>query len=233
MSKAFLEGVYGARENRINMLLTGQLADLTEEDLNGVEKINANFCYANTGLESVKLPEGLTEIGQNAFIGCGNLARINFPSTLTKVGGWAFNDCTSLSVFECPSTSFLCGVTFLSGSANPTYYAHKFYVNGSVVRDVVIPSTVTEVKDNAYVNAYYLTTITVGENVTSIGASAFSGCNGLTCLTVLATTPPTLANVNALNNSGSCPICVPAGSVNAYKTASNWSNYASRIQAIS
>ena len=45
------------------------------------------------------------------------------------------------------------------------------------------------------------------------------------------TTPPTLSS-NALDYTNNCPIYVPSASVNAYKSANNWSTYASRIQAI-
>jgi hypothetical protein len=44
--------------------------------------------------------------------------------------------------------------------------------------------------------------------------------------------PPTLANSNALSNTNDCPIFVPFASVNAYKTAENWSVYADRIQGL-
>jgi len=46
---------------------------------------------------------------------------------------------------------------------------------------------------------------------------------------VNATTPPTLG-ASAFNNTNDCPIYVPCSSVSAYKAASNWSTYASRIQ---
>jgi len=58
---------------------------------------------------------------------------------------------------------------------------------------------------------------------------AFSNCSGLTGMTINATTPPTLGNSVFANTN--FPIYVPAGSVEAYKTA--WSEYADRIQAIS
>jgi hypothetical protein len=57
-------------------------------------------------------------------------------------------------------------------------------------------------------------------------------CSGLTSIIVNATTPPKLSNSNAFNNTNDCPIYVPSGSVNTYKSASGWSTYASRIQAI-
>jgi len=65
--------------------------------------------------------------------------------------------------------------------------------------------------------------------MTSIGDQAFYNCNKLTSITCLATTPPTLGS-NVFYSTNNCPIYVPSGSVNAYK--SSWSDYASRIQSI-
>ena len=86
---------------------------------------------------------------------------------------------------------------------------------------------------NCFRDCPYLTIVTIGTGITSIGDGAFRDDSYLEVLTIKATTPPTLSTVNSL--SGTNPnlvIYVPAGSVNAYKTATNWSSYASRIQAI-
>jgi hypothetical protein len=48
---------------------------------------------------------------------------------------------------------------------------------------------------------------------------------------ILALVPPTLGN-GAFATGNASAICVPAESVEAYKAASGWSGYASRIQAI-
>jgi hypothetical protein len=53
----------------------------------------------------------------------------------------------------------------------------------------------------------------------------------MTSITVNATTPPVLG-ANVFDGTNDCPIYVPASSVNAYKAASSWRYYASRIQAI-
>jgi hypothetical protein len=54
----------------------------------------------------------------------------------------------------------------------------------------------------------------------------------LTSITCNATTPPTLEDAFAFENTDNCPIYVPAESVDTYKAASGWSTYADRIQPI-
>ena len=72
--------------------------------------------------------------------------------------------------------------------------------------------------------------VTIPNSVISIENQAFYFCTSLTSVRVEATTPPKLDS-NAFNR---CPdltkILVPSASVNAYKTASGWSNYASKIR---
>jgi hypothetical protein len=53
----------------------------------------------------------------------------------------------------------------------------------------------------------------------------------LTSVTCEATTPPTCDSY-AFDNTNNCPIYVPSQSIDTYKSATNWSTYADRIQAI-
>ena len=96
---------------------------------------------------------------------------------------------------------------------------------------VTIGNSVTSIGDYAFYDCRSLTSITIPDSVTSIGQGAFQNCSGLTSITVEATTPPTLGS-QSFDNTNNCPIYVPSASVDTYKAATNWSNYASRIQAI-
>ena len=101
----------------------------------------------------------------------------------------------------------------------------------SGLTSVTIPNSVTTFEVAVFQRAG-LTSITFPSSVTTFGEALFQNCSSLTSVTIEATTPPTFGN-NMFNNINPSPnIYVPAESVNAYKTASGWSGYASRIQAI-
>lgn len=44
------------------------------------------------------IPEGVTEIGKWAFIGCSSIKSIEIPESVTEIGGSAFHDCSSLTL---------------------------------------------------------------------------------------------------------------------------------------
>ena len=94
-----------------------------------------------------------------------------------------------------------------------------------------IPDSVTSIGRYTFDDCSGLISIDIPNSVTSIGDGAFNFCFGLASVTVNAITPPTLGT-RAFYKIKNFTIYVPAESVNAFKTATNWSTYASRIQAI-
>ena len=93
---------------------------------------------------------------------------------------------------------------------------------------ITIPSSVTSIGSGAFSNNL-LTSITIPSNVTSIGSDAFLG-NSLIRITIHAITPPYIDRDSYLFKDHSfLKIYVPAQSVNAYKTAQGWNQYANRI----
>ena len=55
-------------------------------------------------LKRVDIPDGVTEIRDYKFYGCGNLASISLPETLTSIGARAFDECRSLLLTTLPNT---------------------------------------------------------------------------------------------------------------------------------
>ena len=97
----------------------------------------------------------------------------------------------------------------------------------TLATEAIIGDDITEIGNEAF--NCNLTTATIGTGITSIGDTAFYDYGNLASITIEATIPPTLGNYSL---SGDYPIYVPSESVNTYKAASGWLDYASRIFAI-
>ena len=93
--------------------------------------------------------------------------------------------------------------------------------------ELILPDTFTTLGNYALGGCTRLRHITFPASLSSIGYRVFEATD-MESITFLSTIPPTLG-VNPLGDT-SCPLYVPAESVEAYKTA--WSSYADRIQAI-
>ena len=89
---------------------------------------------------------------------------------------------------------------------------------------------VTTIGDSAFENCDSLISVIIPDSVTTIGEKAFAYCPNLTSIYCKATTPPTLGGTFVFNINGSGrKIYVPYQSLDAYKTATNWSEYADDI----
>ena len=146
-----------------------------------------------------------------------SISAITIPSGVTSIGNYVFDSCSNLSSVTIPNS-----VTSIGNSA--------FYECYNLT-SVTIPNSVISIYNFVFYGCRSLTSVIIPDSVTNIGIQAFYGCRSLTSITVNTITPPTLGS-NAFVNTNDCPIYVPSESVETFKTASEWSTYASRIQAI-
>lgn len=172
-----------------------------------------NECYS---LASVTMPSSMTSININAFYSCYSLASISIPSGLTNIGNYAFYDCRSLESVTIPSEITNIGT-------------YVFY-NCRALVSVIIPSGRTDVSAYMFYNCYSLSSVTLPATITSIGGNAFYSCYGVAEYHIKPTTPPTLGAGALTNVQSDCVIYVPSASLETYKTASNWSTFASKMQ---
>ena len=134
-----------------------------------------------SGLTSVTIPYSVKLIGWNAFRGCSSLKSITIPSSVTSIGDDAFYGCTGLTSVHITDLKAWCKISF---EDNPVRYAHHLYLNGSMVKDLVIPNSVTSIGASAFRGCSDLTSVTIPNSVTSIGDDAFNYCFGLTSVTI-------------------------------------------------
>ena len=206
-----------------------------------------------SSLTSITIPEGVTSIGEYVFIACQNLVSIVIPDSVVSIGFEAVYNCgkvTSITIGENAQNIDLNAFSFNSNlrciivNPNNNYYSNDEYgvlfnkdkteliqySTGSAYTSYQIPNSVTQIAENSFNNNANLTHVTMGNNITSIGYAAFIYCLNLTTITIEATTPPTI-DWNTFDDTVQ-RYEVPAESVEAYKTATNWANYADKIFAI-
>ena len=177
---------------------------------------NYAFQYSNS-LTSVTIPNSVTSLGTHVFDGCISITKLTIGSGITSIGNNAFSGCRSVTSVTIPDSVESIGDYSFSGCSSFT--------------SITIPDSVTSIGRYAFFECSGLTSIEIPYSVTSIGEDAFCRCRGLKSVTVNATTPPTLGE-SALYDTNECPIYVPEASVDAYKAASGWRTYKSRIQPI-
>ena len=131
---------------------------LTDLDLAGTTYTGddaAKFAYTghmgdNSTLQTIKLPQGVTGIGDYAFNYCSSLTSIDFPVALNTIGNCAFFGCSLLKSIEIPSgvtgigagafgdCSSLSTATFL-GETPPVHIGHVFY-QYTALSDIYVPA---------------------------------------------------------------------------------------------
>lgn len=193
-----------------------------------------------TNLTSINIPEGVISIGNSAFWRCFRLTSITLPDGLLSIGSAAFEYCRfeSITIPEGiteiqPLTFAISWLQSISLPDQLTSIGYQSFEYCSYLSSITIPDSVTEIGDDAFKSCTLLTTLSIPSGVVSVGDSAFEGCSGLSSIVFNSVTPPTLGDSYVFKDTNNCPIYVPAGSVDDYKAAENWSTYSDRIFAIS
>ena len=136
-----------------------------------------------TGLTSVTIPNSVTEIGVRAFRDCSGMTSVTIPGSITKIDDYAFQWCNGLTSVHITDLDAWFNIDFIGFNSNPLECAHSLYLNGTEVKELVIPNTITEIGSFA-LRGCDITSLTIPESVTKINRYAIATCESLTSLTI-------------------------------------------------
>ena len=165
-------------------------------EINGIKvKKLGDYMFCNYhSLESVGIPDGITEIGNGVFYGCWKIANIVIPDNVKSIGKDAFLDCKKLTSVIIPD-----GVTSIGNLA---------FAGCSDLENIKMPKNIQYVGDSAFAGTKWLktlpkgllyfgntlyayngeipqgTTIEIKDGVTRINGEAFSNQKGLIAIKI-------------------------------------------------
>ena len=187
-----------------------------EPDITAHEHITSRL-YENAYIENtwpVTLEDSSIDIlGDKAFNNCTSLTSVNFPAC-TSIGRNAFYGCESLTSVNFPAC------TNISRSA---FYGCKS------LTDISFPAC-TSIGEFAFNDCTSLTSVNFPA-CTSIGEFAFFNCVSLTSLYFTGSSVPSTNDNSFVLVPSTATFYVASSMVDAFKSASYWSAFASQIVA--
>ena len=121
----------------------------------------------------------VTSIGSNSFYRCTSLTSITIPDNVTSIGKYAFDSCTSLNAVNITNIATWCSIDFDGGYSNPLLYAKNLYLNGELIRELILPEGIAVISDMAFHSYTSLISVVIPSSVKSIGSGAFVNCSSL------------------------------------------------------
>ena len=211
----------------------------------GVTSIGKSAFGGCTSLSSVTISSSVTSIGTDAFSSCYSLSSVTIPSSVTSIGDGAFSFSTSLSsinvdpsngafksengvLFSKDGTKLVCYPGGKSGDyaipSGVTSIGNQAFVDCAGLSSVTIPSSVTSIGNYAFFRCTSLSSVIIPSSVTSIGTSAFHNCTSLSSITI----PSSVTSIggNAFNScksltSVTIPSSVTSIGINAFLCCTN------------
>lgn len=212
-----------------------------------VTQIGKEAFYKCEMLTNITIPYSVTTIGRQAFGGSG-LTCIRIPNSVSKIEERAFYCCYDLEKFTGKyaedngiclivdgvfiNFAYACGTTEYSIPNDVTRIGDAAFQGCDALITVIIPDSVTSIGMQAFWMCDGLTELVIPQNVNKVHAWAFFGCHNLKNVYCKPTLPPSITYSNLLtwvafsSQASGRKIYVPMESVEAYKSAEGWSEYA-------
>lgn len=121
-------------------------------------------------LRSVVIPDSVTTVDMQAFLGCSGLTKISLPKDLKAVGYAAFRDCAELETVSLPE-----------GLRHIDDYAFK---NCAKLHNIILPQSMETIGYEAFRGCAALESITLPGKLKNVAGRVFQGCTGLRAVNI-------------------------------------------------
>ncbi len=143
----------------------------------GVTTIGDNAFVSSTSLKTLTLPEGVTTIGDHAFM-WSNLKNITLPASVTTIGLDTFTACFDLqSIDVSPENTSYQSIDGVLFSKDGTTLLH--YPASREGESYTFPEGVTTIRYHAFYESRRLRSLTLPETITTVEKLAFDRCKSL------------------------------------------------------
>lgn len=167
-------------------------------------------------IREVVIEDGITHIGDLAFICCGKMTSLTIPNSVKSIGERSFEGCSSLTSVVIPN-----GVTSIGYA---TFYGCEQLVS------VEIPEGVASIGDWAFSRCTSLTSVTIPSSVTSLGEGVFWDINFESVISMIEE-PFTIKGESEEfspfyhDTFQNAILYVPVGTVDMYKETKGWKEF--------
>ncbi|MBO5215787.1 MAG: leucine-rich repeat domain-containing protein [Clostridia bacterium] len=133
------------------------------------QEIKFREFYNNQNLESIRLADSFTNIGDSAFLKCKALKSVVLGDGITVINRFVFSYCTNLT-----------SVTFGANVNTIDTFAFDRCFN---LQSITLPSSLKTIGNRAFSDCNSLSSITIPSSVTKIGVAPFESCDKLKSIT--------------------------------------------------
>ncbi len=204
----YIPGTCGTKLNWIlyadgELVISGTSA-MTNFSADNYTPKNNPWYAMQSNIRSVTISEGVTSIGNYAFIDCKEITKVIIPESVTNIGSCAFMYCSGIKELTMPvsakiansyttfsgcysiekltltaGTGVMQNYSTSSSSSSYTYYQHTpWYESRARLNEIIIEDGVTIIGNNAFYEAYGAESVRIPASVTTIGNSAFKSTYG-------------------------------------------------------
>ena len=175
----------------------------------GAETIESYTFENCTSLSNLTFGSSVKDIKEGAFKNCRALTSVNIPGSVISLNGNCFEGCTYLKT-----------VTLNAGTK---YITDEAFKGCSSLKTVTLPNGLQSIGQRVFQNTS-LETIDIPSSVTNIQSNAFVDCAKLKLVTVNWTTPLTVT-ASAFPDRENQTLLVPEGTKATYKAANVWRDF--------